>query len=76
MIRPPISGYWALGHAERLSEPVVEALGDVTRELEMLPLVVSDRNEIGLVEQDVARHQDWVGEERGRGRSPCRPTCP
>ena len=32
----------------------------------MLPLVVADRNDVGLVEQDVARHQDRVGEEGGR----------
>ena len=32
----------------------------------MLPLVVADRHEVGLVEQDVARHQDRVGEEPGR----------
>ena len=31
----------------------------------MLPLVVADRDDVGLVEQDVARHQDGIGEERG-----------
>ena len=31
----------------------------------MLPLVVADRDDVGLVEQDVARHQDRVGEEAG-----------
>jgi hypothetical protein len=44
---------------------VIEALGDVARELEMLPLVVADRDEVGLVEQDVAGHQNRVGEECG-----------
>ncbi len=32
----------------------------------MLPLVVSDRDEVGLVEQDVAGHQHRVREEPGR----------
>ena len=31
----------------------------------MLPLVVADRDDIGLVEQDVARHQDGIREEPG-----------
>ena len=76
MIRPPISGNWPLGDAERLAEAVVEALGDVARELEMLALVVADRDEIGLVEQDVARHQDRVREEPGRDELAAAPTCP
>jgi hypothetical protein len=32
----------------------------------MLPLVVADRDDVGLVQQDVAGHQHRVGEERGR----------
>ncbi len=32
----------------------------------MLSLVVADRDDVGLVEQDVAGHQDRVGEEAGR----------
>ena len=32
----------------------------------MLALVVADRDEVGLVEQDVAGHQDRIGEEPGR----------
>ena len=31
----------------------------------MLALVVADRDDVGLVEQDVARHQDGVREEAG-----------
>ena len=31
----------------------------------MLALVVADRDDVGLVEQDVARHQHRVGEEAG-----------
>ena len=32
----------------------------------MLALVVADRDEVGLVEQDVARHQHGIREERSR----------
>jgi hypothetical protein len=39
---------------------------NVARELEVLPLVVADRDEVGLVEEDVAGHEDRVGEEPGR----------
>ena len=38
---------------------------DVARQLEVLPLVVADRDDVGLVEQDVARHQHGIGEEAG-----------
>ena len=65
MIRAPTSGYLPSGKPERLAEALVEARGDVPRELEMLTLVVADRDEVGLVEQDVAGHQDRVGEEAG-----------
>ena len=55
----------ALRDDERLAEARVEALGDVACELEVLPLVVADRDDVGLVEQDVAGHQHRVGEEPG-----------
>ena len=50
---------------ERLAEALVEALRDVARQLEMLALVVADRHDVGLVEQDVAGHQHRVGEQAG-----------
>ena len=56
----------ARGDAERLAEARVEALGEVARELEVLALIVADRDEIGLVEQDVARHQDRIREQARR----------
>lgn len=56
----------ALRQLERLAEARVEALRDVARELQVLALVVADRHQIGLVEQDVARHQHRVGEQAGR----------
>ena len=55
----------ALGDRERLAVALVEALGDVPRELEMLALVVADRNLVGLVEEDVAGHQSRVREHAG-----------
>ncbi len=51
---------------ERLAEALVEALGDVAGQLDVLALVVADRDDLGLVEEDVARHQHRVGEEAGR----------
>ena len=56
----------ALRDPERLAEARVEALRDVARQLEVLALVVADRDDVGLVEQDVAGHQHRVGEERRR----------
>ena len=70
MIRAPDLGIDALGHRERLAEARVEALGDVAGELEVLALVVADRDDVGLVEQDVARHQHRVVEERRPRRTP------
>ena len=65
MIRAPTVGKTPARDLERLAEARVEALRDVARELDVLPLVVADRDDVGLVEQDVARHQHRVGEEAG-----------
>ncbi len=56
----------ALGHDEGLAEAGVEALGDVARELEVLALIVPDRDPICLVEKDVAGHQHRIREQAGR----------
>ena len=53
----------ALRDREGLSVAAVEALGDVARQLDVLPLVVAHRDDVGLVEEDVARHQHGVAEE-------------
>jgi len=55
-----VLGNQRLGDGERVSEPVVEALGQVTRHLEMLLLVVTNGHEIRPVQQDVGRHQDGI----------------
>ena len=55
----------AFRQLEDLAVRVVEARGDVARELEVLRLVGTDRHVVGLIEQDVAGHQGRVGEEAG-----------
>jgi hypothetical protein len=46
---------------------VVEAAGEVAGELEMLALVLPDRDVLRPVEQDVGRLQDRVGEQPDGG---------
>ena len=50
---------------ERLPEPIVEALRDVARKLEVLALVVAHRHLVGLVEQDVGGLEHRVEEDPG-----------
>ena len=52
-----------LGDHERLAEAMVEPLGDVAGDLDVLALVVADRHLVGVVEQDVGRLQGRVGEQ-------------
>ena len=52
-----------LRYDERLAVAGVEAFGDVTRELDVLALVLPDRHYIDVVEQDVRSLQDGIGEE-------------
>ena len=54
-----------LRNPERLAVALVEALGDVARELDVLTLVVADGHEIRLVQEDVAGHQGRIRKERG-----------
>src|SRR5947199_9571048 len=46
--------------ANRIAEVVVELLGDVARQLEMLLLVLADRNMGSAIEQNVRRHQHRI----------------
>ena len=57
-----------LGDREEIGhgEVVVEFDGDVARQLEMLLLVLADRNVRGLVDQDVGCHQRRIGEQAER----------
>ena len=59
-----------LGHRERRTEARVEPRGEVARELDVLALVLADRHPVGLVEQDVGRLQDRVGEQPDAAGSP------
>ena len=56
-----------LRNHEGLAETVVEALGQVTGQLHVLALVITHRDPLGLVEQDVRGHQNWVGEKSHAG---------
>ena len=59
-------GVDAFGDREHLAVAGVEPLRDVARQLEVLALVVADRNDVGLVQEDVPGHQHRVLEQRGR----------
>ena len=49
---------------------VVEPLGDVAGDLQVLLLVLADRHDVGVVEQDVGRLEHRVGEEPVLGGEP------
>jgi hypothetical protein len=51
------------GDDEGLAEPVVEAFGEVAGQLEVLPLVLADGDELRVVEQDVRGHERRIGEQ-------------
>jgi hypothetical protein len=55
------------GHDEGVAVPGVEPLREVAGELQVLPLVLADGHPGGVVEQDVGRLQDRVGEQADRG---------
>ena len=52
-----------LGHGEGGGVELVEALRNVAGKLQMLLLILPDRHEVGLIKQNVARHQGRVGEQ-------------
>ena len=53
--------------ADRIAEIIVELLGDVARQFEMLLLVLADRHMGGAIEQNVGRHQHRIIVEADRG---------
>jgi hypothetical protein len=67
-----------LRDGEGLAEAAVEALGEVAGQLDVLALVLADRDLVGLVQQDVRDLEDRVREEADaeRGRRPAWRTCP
>ena len=50
---------------EGLAEPTVEPQCDVPRDLHVLTLVVAHGDLLGVVEQDVSRHESRIGEQPG-----------
>ena len=64
----PGAGNGRLGDHEGLAVAVVEAHGHLAGELEVLALVVAHRDRVGVVEEDVGRHQARVGEQAGPDR--------
>ena len=68
MTRAADRGDGRLGHDEGLAVAVVEADGQVPGELEVLALVVAHRDPLGVVEQDVGRHEHGIGEQPGPHR--------
>ena len=55
-----------LRQREGVGENVVEARGDVAAKLYMLFLILAHGHKIGLIQQDIRRHQNGVGEQTGR----------
>ena len=77
MIRAPTSGIAELGHDQGLAEALVEAAGDLPHQLDVLALVVADRDLGGAVGEHVGGHQHRVVEERrGDQLALAAPTCP
>ena len=68
--RHPGRGVQQLGlrQDERLAEQVVETGGQIAAHLDVLHLVLADRNGVGIVDQDIGRHQHGIGEQAGVGR--------
>ena len=76
MTRAAVPRDGGLGDDEGLAVAVVEAHGQLTGELEVLALVVADGHGVGVVEEDVGRHEDGVGEQARPGPPPGPCPCP
>ena len=63
---PKISGSVS-GKKSGALKSLLNLMGDVARQLEVLLLVLADRHVGGLVDQDVGRHQRRIGVEAERG---------
>ena len=51
---------------KRLAEFAVESDGQIARQLDVLFLVLADRNDIRIIQQDVSSHQNRIGEQSDR----------
>jgi hypothetical protein len=56
-------GNGSLGNHKGFAIPRVKPLRDVSSDLKMLALVVTDRDLVSVVEQDVGGHERWVREQ-------------
>ena len=64
MIRAPVARICIFRDREdALFVEAIEALSEIACQLNMLALVITDRDIMSLVEQDVAGHQDRVAVE-------------
>ena len=59
----PHLGDGGVGDDEGGPEPLVEPLSQVTGQLEVLALIVADWHPLGVVQEDVGRHEDRIGEQ-------------
>ena len=57
MTRAAGAGDGGFGDDEGVAVAIVEAHGELAGQLQMLALVVADRDRVGVVEEDVGRHQ-------------------
>ena len=76
MMRAPTGGIAASGTTKVGAEAVVEADRDVAGELEVLALVVADGDALGVVGEDVGRHEHRVVEQPDAHRLLALPTSP
>ena len=52
-----------LRYREDIPVDGVEALCDIPRDLQMLQLILADRNHVCLIEQDIGGHQYRIGKQ-------------
>ena len=57
----------AVGNDERFAEIAIEAFREIARQFKMLFLILADRDEVGLIKQNVRGHQHRIGEQADAG---------
>ena len=72
----PDGGDGRLGDDQGVAVAVVEPVGQLAGQLEVLALVVADGHPLGVVEQDVGGLEDRVGEQADPHRLLCRRSSP
>ena len=63
MIRAPTLGDKRFRQFEHVAVNAVEPAGDGMAQLHVLLLILAHRHQIGLVQQNVRRHQSGIGEQ-------------